>query len=933
MAHPHASPRRPMMRELGGAHSFRASTYQINRLDKKLTLLERVPVLQQLLRDHPEHEAGLISALEPVVFREGEHIFRQGCVEKAIYFVESGRVGLTQRQWKRHNSFNAVVARMKAVSAGKAEMNVWTYEPFDSFNEMSLFGVGPSEVNAVAQGSDGAVCYVIRLVEALTFFDELLPLLWYRCQLRLDNTLGSCDILKNLSNHQHQYLINYCSLEYFDEGDRICQQHDRDDKMFVLVQGSVRVYYDEIVPEKNDMIIDEHSEESDDLDLESEAPTAPPELRSVILAEHHDICCFAEMGLLKRPRTAHVIAIPSTGVCVNKLTSQKRPPLDVQAKCDGLKKVVCIVITRELYHNSIRLGNGHVDLDAEDVLANSFAAEWNLVRNARNLQLSNPKVAYHLVKFLKTFQTAYNERLAGDNIYSAVLRKLTHNCQLSNYFDPITLRAAWGMPALPSLGLLRSETRRVLSLAPSARTIADVNFIARVLDTTILFNHFNIPRQMEPHKVALELSKYIGFLHVRKNTLLFKQGRVENKAFVILCGSIHIVSEDAPIRRGPTQDSTAMEPTDAETPRDVLATLPGGCVFGELALAASLPRSASAITASDTDLLVIERTHIECLRKALPEVSLRHAMIDRAQILSKIGFMTGCDFIHCVRLAYDTQERICDVRYVFPNTSNSIFIVQRGEVGVYLRRPIVESSPCHTNDDHTFKPAAVPSKTSNRPASVNTIDTRSAQKEGLVRVATIGQHGFFLTGNVSTKLDNPNECVCQLGNHSSTVFMCQTEVAILELSEDRWRRIAFDNQMMLRNALIERHQWNMEAVWKQQYPIFHAIDKPWVSLSRIKNKSNASCNDGAPVLFPSLCKTGCTCKLCGQARGSAESLLGTTRLSRRLYKKTTSGNITELMRCKSKRRQRSSKSKSVDMTLPSSNRAFTTPYCPQALAI
>ncbi|KAL0585150.1 hypothetical protein ABG067_005046 [Albugo candida] len=913
MVLPHVSPRRPRMSELKGAQSFRASTYHINILDKKLTLLERVPVLQQLLLHNPEHESELVTALEPIVFREGENIFRQGNLEKAIYFVESGQVGLTQRQWNSQNSFNAVVARMAAMSAGKAEINVWTYEPFECFGEMSLFGVGPSEVNAVALGADGASCYVIRQHEALALFDELLLLLWFRCQLRLENTLGSCGILKHLSSQQHQYLINHCSLRFFEEGEAICRQHDKDDKMYVLVQGSVKVCYDEIIPEEEDSSIEANLEEIDGLGLDTEATAPLFKVRSVVVAEKHDICCIGEMGLLNRSRTAHVIAISSANASVNSHRYHKRLPSDLHTKCDGLDKVICMVFTREMYHNCLRLGNTQVDSDAEDAIATFLAAEWNLARNARNLHLTNPKVSHHLVKFLKTFQTAYNEKLNGDNIYSTVLRELNQKCQLSSYFDPITLRAICGISALPSLSMLRSEARRILTLAPSMRTIADVNFIARVLDTTILLKNFNIPRQMEQRKVALELSKYIGFIHTQKNTIIFEQGKVENKAFLILCGSVHIVSEDAPIRRGLAENSTGAECTDAKKPQVILATLPAGSVFGELALAASLPRSASAVAACDSDLLVIERPHIECLRKALPEVSLRHAMVDRARGLTKVSFMAQCDFMHCVRLAYDAQEKICDARHAFPHASNSLFIVQSGEVGVYLRRPIVEASSCRIMDDQSLNSRDA-FKRSKQPGSVNSLETQHIDKEGLVRVATIGQHGFFLTGNLHAKLDDSEECDCHLeqnsamSNHTSTVYMCQSEVVILELLEDRWKRIAVDNLRTLRTALIESHQWNMKAVRKQRFPIYHAIEKPWVSLSHITKITNASSQDGVSCL-PSLCKKGCTCKLCREAHEWADNSLQASQLSRRLHKKSTTGNITDLMCCKTKSRQRPNKIK------------------------
>jgi CRP-like cAMP-binding protein len=90
----------------------------------------------------------------------------------------------------------------------------------------------------------------------------------------------------------------------------------------------------------------------------------------------------------------------------------------------------------------------------------------------------------------------------------------------------------------------------------------------------------------------------------KAGTVLFEEGQPGDYMYVITRG-------DVEIRR-----------KVGETER-VLAVLPAGEFFGEMAILNARPRSATAVVRSDSRLLVIEGSTFEAMLRARPEIALR----------------------------------------------------------------------------------------------------------------------------------------------------------------------------------------------------------------------------------------------------------------------------------------------------------------------
>jgi CRP/FNR family transcriptional regulator, cyclic AMP receptor protein len=87
-------------------------------------------------------------------------------------------------------------------------------------------------------------------------------------------------------------------------------------------------------------------------------------------------------------------------------------------------------------------------------------------------------------------------------------------------------------------------------------------------------------------------------------TVLFEEGQPGDNMYIVLTGEVEI-------RR---------QVGDSER---VLAVLPAGEFFGEMAILNARPRSATAVVRSDARLLVIDGTTFEAMLRARPEIALR----------------------------------------------------------------------------------------------------------------------------------------------------------------------------------------------------------------------------------------------------------------------------------------------------------------------
>lgn len=88
------------------------------------------------------------------------------------------------------------------------------------------------------------------------------------------------------------------------------------------------------------------------------------------------------------------------------------------------------------------------------------------------------------------------------------------------------------------------------------------------------------------------------------NTVLFEEGQPGRDMFIVVRGEIEL-------RR---------QVGDAER---VLAVLPAGEFFGEMAILNGRPRSATAVARTDTRVFVIDATTFEAMLRARPEIALR----------------------------------------------------------------------------------------------------------------------------------------------------------------------------------------------------------------------------------------------------------------------------------------------------------------------
>jgi CRP-like cAMP-binding protein len=122
------------------------------------------------------------------------------------------------------------------------------------------------------------------------------------------------------------------------------------------------------------------------------------------------------------------------------------------------------------------------------------------------------------------------------------------------------------------------------------------------------------------------LATYIDVYQVPKDTVLFYEGDKNAYLVLIVRGQIHVVKFDA--RR---------------TPRHI-ATLGPGKTIGEMCIIDGEPRSASAVTATDTTLLVMTAEKFEGLMDAWPRVGALLVM-KIAKLMSQHLRQTSCKLI------------------------------------------------------------------------------------------------------------------------------------------------------------------------------------------------------------------------------------------------------------------------------------------------
>lgn len=790
--------------------------------ERKRKLVRQVPLLQQVVKEQICDIEALVNAMHLETFVDGEYIYSQGQDDRVLYFIEEGKVLITQHRGRVVASVGTAIAqpaipavaspvvtpgfnlvRRRSIQEAEMQVQIMAHEEHEYFGE--LIFVMHAVRNAHAVSSGAVTCMTLHDDDVELLLGPVLPLIMYRHLLRSHGVLEKDRLFKDYLPVQQLYVINHCVLASFHDGDYICRQGEMDDQYYIIAEGEAHIILEEHVPVRGQsrrslfvssstksmaklitsVNVADHSHDHDDAST----------LRRSIVAQKTRFQGFGEMGLFGKPRAAHVLAVGES--------------------------VQCIVIPRKVYIAAAQMVNGAaIDVDAESLLATSLIEEWNLVINARNLHLSNPKVAEYLVTFIKKFKAAFNQKFAGKTVYLDFLRRLHQEPHLASEFRFLASRVTWDAPS-SSLSIIRSETRRVLGQSAADCTEEEVNFIARMIEHTAFLDKFDLPRLVNKAKLARALGRVMEFQNIAKDMYLFHQGKIESKAFVILRGKINIVNED-------------INSLQMLKHYEIIATLSPGDSLGELSLVARLPRSASAIAPTDTDLLVFDRNHLSALAVLLPGVSVRHVMIERAEFLAKLNFFKGSDFGQCVRVSHDTIECFYEPRHLFlqePVQSRTLYIVQSGEIAVFLKKSVSAggSDPL-------------------------------AMKKVLVRVATIGPQEYFgiaiaaanvsNTGVISSSLGNSTNAGSSKGNNTSgpastltmggvaidlteTTFMCTIPVRMLELSERGWRRLSPMSLQIIRSSILERHRWNNELAGKQKDPTHYHPERPWQALVRV----------------------------------------------------------------------------------------------------
>ncbi|CAK4084463.1 unnamed protein product [Aphanomyces euteiches] len=431
---------------------------------------------------------------------------------------------------------------------------------------------------------------------------------------------------------------------------------------------------------------------------------------------------FGEMGLFGKARTADVVAA--------------RP-------CK------CIIVNRD---NFVKAQNVVLDGDAEEMLATNLSNEWHLMRKIEQLH-ENPNVVAHIGRLIRRFKRSQAAKIMGKTLYTDLFRRVFHNPKLALEFSSISNKIDW-FDATTATKAIRSEAKRLLSNRTVTHSSEELAFLGRFIDTSSLLDKFRISDNSnspdDKYAMAQQLAKILSFVSIREGHAIFRQNSVEGKAYVVLSGIVHVVLEDF--------SGNAM----ANTPPNVIAMLTAGDSFGELSLVTNMARSASAVAATDVELILIERRDFSKFVASRPGFKIRHYIIERADFIEKLPAFRKYDHKGCIRIAYDMNQVSLSARQVVLQAGErapSLFIIREGHVAVFKAK-----------DD--------------------------AIHAG-VQVALLG----------------PKECfglsTLQLLHEVST-YMTTTAVVLLELPANKIRRLEAAIQDKLKAAMTERGEWEAQ---------------------------------------------------------------------------------------------------------------------------
>ncbi|KAJ3259982.1 hypothetical protein HK103_001492 [Boothiomyces macroporosus] len=158
----------------------------------------------------------------------------------------------------------------------------------------------------------------------------------------------------------------------------------------------------------------------------------------------------------------------------------------------------------------------------------------------------------------------------------------------------------------------------------------------------------------KPDYLLVQLWKLMNIEKFESGSVIFRQGDVGLRWYVILTGSVNVY-----LNKGIGADGKALA--------NYIATMRAGEKFGDRALFNDLPRSTTIIAAQDTVLLSLEKNHFKKL------MGMAHAIFQKNLVitLQKFRFLNKLDF--------SSLKLIAD-RFVLRHIPKGTVIIQQGTV-------------------------------------------------------------------------------------------------------------------------------------------------------------------------------------------------------------------------------------------------------------
>ncbi|OQS00590.1 kinase [Thraustotheca clavata] len=608
------------------------------------------------------------------------------------------------------------ITRLKLKKSTKEEQQVSSRCEYEYFGEYAFAFSQNSSRTANAVAIGEAHCFSMSLENCNKLLFSVKELMRFRSLMRENGVLDNLNVFSALTPAQRGRMLGLSTLKAYADGAFICKHGEMDDQYFVIVEGQAKICV-----------------KSNGIDVE--------------LVRKEPFQGFGEMGLFGKPRTADVIAVGP---------------------------IQCIIMNRESFVKAQMANGSSIDTEAHKIISNTVSSEFEMIKRIETMH-SNPKVVGCILRLVRKFKHIQAQKFAGKTMYSDFYRRVFNNPKLALDFASISNRIDW-FDATSSLKFIRYEAKRILSTEPNKekdRTPDQLAFIGRLCEMTSLLEKFSVdsttPSRTNDNRfyMAVQLARLMEFVVVKKGKYIFKQNAIEGKAYMVLSGSVNVVYED---------NSTIADPLNSH----IVATLTGGDSFGELTLVTNMPRSASAIAATDTELILIQRRHFAKFLAARPGFKIRHYIIERADFLMQIGSFAISDQKSCIRVAYDMIEIQYCAQHIFTKQgqhANAFYVIKEGQVGVY-----------RTADNIGF---------------------------GLVLVASLGpQQGFGMSAFQANELED-------------TTFMAITTVIVLELADTRARRMDLHIIEATRRELRQRREWEQSVSTRAKTALVYKENAPW----------------------------------------------------------------------------------------------------------